>query len=99
MSLGLGSDRRASGRVAVQIEALVIAPTPATIVDLSASGCQIRLPLPFDLPHRFVIEFHDTAYLCDLRWTNGANSGLQFVDLLSRAQRKELAGCWGTPRK
>ena len=99
MSLVFGSDRRASARVAVQVEALVIAPARATIVDLSAGGCQFRLPRPLDLPQRFVIEFNDTAYLCEPRWTNGVNAGLQFVDLLSRAQRRELAGCWTVPRK
>jgi hypothetical protein len=103
MSKLFGPDRREDARLAVQIEALLIVPKPfhmpATIVDLSGGGCQIRLLRPLDLPNRVVIEFNGAAYLCDLRWTNGANSGLQFIDLLSRAQRKELAGLWTTPRK
>jgi PilZ domain len=103
MSPGFGSDRRESARLAVQIKAFVIVPkqfhSPATIIDLSVGGCQICLARPLNLPQRFVIQFNDTAYWCDRRWVKDANLGLQFIDLLSRAQRKELAAFWTTPRK
>jgi c-di-GMP-binding flagellar brake protein YcgR len=102
MPLGLGSDRRASPRTQVQIEALVIVPNRfharATVVDLSEGGCQIYLTRPFDLPQRFIVEFNGMAYLCDRRWQNATSMGLQFIDSLSRAQRRELASMLATPR-
>ena len=81
---------------------MVIAPNRfhalATIVDLSKGGCQIRLARALELPQRLVVEFDGMVYLCDRRWMKGQNAGLQFLDVLSRAQRKGLAGIMSTPR-
>lgn len=102
MSQGVAVNRRASPRSNVEIEALVVVPkrfhTLAAVVDLSVDGCQIRLTRPLDLPPRFIVEFNGMAYLCERRWVEGASLGLQFIDALSRAQRKELAGILATPR-
>ena len=92
------ADRRASSRIKVQIAARVMAPIPATIIDLSDGGCQIRLLHPIDLPQQLIIEFNDRAYLCERRWTKGVFSGLQFLDLWSRAQRRGPESTRPAPR-
>ncbi|MBV9287347.1 MAG: PilZ domain-containing protein [Hyphomicrobiales bacterium] len=102
MSQALAVDRRASPRRQVEIQALVLVPkqfhTHATVVDLSEGGCQLRLQRPLELPQRFIVQFNGAAYLCDRRWMVGANMGLQFIDMLTRAQRRKLASLPATPR-
>jgi len=96
------ADRRAAPRIDVQIEALVIVPhqfhARVTILDRSEGGCRIRLRQPLNLPQRFVIEFDGMAYLCERRWANAESMGVQFIDILSRAQRRELSGLLATAR-
>ncbi len=87
--------RRAESRTVVYIRAVVILPyneqLPAIIVDLSAGGCQIRLPQLLELPRRFDLQFHDLAYVCERRWAKDLSVGVQFLDLCPRARRRELS--------
>lgn len=64
---------------------------PVTVLDLSAGGCRIRLAQPLELPHLFDLQFLDFAYACEQRWAKGLSVGVQFLDLCSRARRRELS--------
>ena len=88
-------DRRAGGRSAVHLRANVILPYneefQVVVVDLSEGGCQIRFVKPVELPQRFHLEFRNLVYVCERRWTKDLSVGVQFLDLCSRARRRELS--------
>jgi c-di-GMP-binding flagellar brake protein YcgR len=92
---GVGPNRRSEPRHPAAIPATVLInngePLPVIIVDLSAGGCQLRLPRPLGLPQRFDLQFRDLAYVCERRWARDLSVGVQFVDLCSRGRRRELS--------